>query len=315
MWRLRNYVRALRGWLNRNFAITKSRASPFGRISALALARMPLTLACLLFLVVTPTNRMPNCDDGKSEGWEAANKAFTEQGCNINSRIKKCPNGAWYTEYYSEPPCNPPSKPQLKKPPEDIPLDNPGAGAWSNCSDAQQRKIIKAFKLARVWVIKSDERLQAYIEHAGAPQSRISTALKTHFRLTGGTTDLQDGVSPDTVLQNIRQLEANLGATVTGACADADVESPNSKLGVGDKRVGIASAPDDNTNHFNYAPSFFKRDPGSQAVTVIHEMAHSWLHFGDTSYEDQKDYPGRPGVATQNPASYGGFIRDAGRAH
>lgn len=243
-----------------------------------------------------------NCDDGKTEGWDQANQAMLLQGCQIRSEVKACPVGSpfsWYTEYFSEPPCTAKSVPTNSTP-----------NAWSNCDDQQQGVIISAFKEAREWLIRSDDRLQAFLRDPESPQSKaVATALRKHFGMSRAEAESGGFASAQSVLKNIERLEAKIGQPVTGTCSAANAPSPNSAPD--EQRIGIASATSD-SNHFTYAPIFFQRGPPAQGTTVIHEMTHSWLHFSDSSYEDQGKYPGRSGVAIENPASYGGFIRDIG---
>jgi hypothetical protein len=287
-----------------------------------------------LGLTFVARNAQANCDDNKSEGYEQAYQESTEKGCQINSRIVRCKKG-WFTQYYSEPPCK-----VRSKPPDAISPNRgrrPGTGqarpnkskqvnAWSNCSDEQQRTILSAFREARLWLINSDNRLQPFTQNPRSQQFQfVATGLQKHFGFTQAEIESQGSVSPQAVLTNIRHLEQNIGEprererslpgpsrAVTGACGTMNSESSNSTPN--ETRIGVAGAPMIDTNHFNYAPLFFTRDSNSQATTILHEMSHTWLHFDDNSYEDQPSkYPGRPGVAIMNPASYAGFVRDIGK--
>ena len=229
------------------------------------------------------------------QGWDEC-KEIVACGGLCDYKIVLCGNGQWYTAWFVTRPC-----PNA--------VSNP---AESGGCSADQRKIVQsAFTTADKMLNRAIELLSKNIDNPSKNKC-VSAALKNNF---GWPSDRdapgEEGI-PRRVLKNLETLESKMSGRAETDCASQDQRSPNAET-TEDQRMIRAWAPFEDSNHFVFYPTYFANtfDSARQATTIIHEMAHSWLHFSDEGmYSDRAGYPGRPLAAVEHPDSYAHFALD-----
>jgi hypothetical protein len=181
------------------------------------------------------------------------------------------------------------------------------------CRGGNINTIKIAFKEAKRWLPRAKRVLQEYVKRPDNPRSKIARdALSKHFRWSEDVRKniIFEDLPGNTIPAVIDRLIQNIDKPIAATCySTSNFFSPDDK----DIRILLANAPRPNTNHFGFAPAFFKKDRVYQATIIIHEMLHSWEGMNDILYEFNIGYPPERHAAATNPDSYAGLIRDLGK--
>jgi Domain of unknown function (DUF4157)/Lysine-specific metallo-endopeptidase len=193
------------------------------------------------------------------------------------------------------------ASPMLARKPDESTMEAPTAAP--GCTPQQSQKIYPAADLARQWLDRSIQRLDAFV---AAPADRANQpareALQHHFRST-------DPAIAGRVLERLRVVRSDIDSARAGDKFTVECHT-------NDDQTCKQSNAYASQNQLVFCPIFFTWNLESRAQSIVHEMMHtlgSELTITDRGYTTDRSLAvlNTPEALT-NAESYGLLVRELG---